>query len=840
MVASYAQSMTFKAASNAYRATYERLSPAAFDDLWPWQDEVLALLADVTCDAAIELPTGAGKTVAALLVCEEFRARTGQPVAYLTGTKQLTQQVKTEAERLTVPAVAFHGPKRSWRDSSKTDYEFGLAVGIMNYWNYFNEAPGVGPAGLLVMDDVHLAEGPLRDFFAVVIPASEPLFTETLKRIQARFDYYGIINDLLDGIVPAVPAEMLSPLDSVEVAAEVGVLLNRGLDEGSPPWWAWQRTRSRAESCCWVVSRRGLTITPWAPPSQTLDHFREPERRLYLSATVGDMDDLRRRIGCPSATKITAAVPPRQGKRFVGIVRAEREQDPEAIVIQSKPLLDEARKALWLCARSSTADRVEQALTTVGLQSVRRLQSDNGAADLFSADDAGHLVCAGRYDGMDFPGDVCRVEVLPEVPVATSDLEEFISSYLRDATFAQARFVQRVAQALGRCNRAEDDRAVYLLWDPGFFNALGNRRGLALLQPEVRADVFAAVRRSGDPFTVVAQATAFLRGEDVDDIALGVVPGEVATPGMPAEDELAGVMCLWAEDFVGAAERFARVARAADGAGELRGFWLSMRALALTLAYRHFDDRSARRRAPTAIGDAIAAGGLNTFFSRLRASQARAAHEQANDELAHNDRVFAAWDSVLDRRQRQQLEHWRAALLADLEGADHDAVVHAVAQVGGLLGLAVDMPKAKQGEHDVLWELTSPRRTLVFEVKLAPRAKKTAIKDVDQAEGVVRAVAGASRPVPVRGVLLTPHEMIEHEAGARLDHIRLMQLRDFRAFTTELLDLLNQYASGWSADAEARETGRRVVESRLPHVEQFWRRKRASVTPWLTLMRGRG
>lgn len=827
--------MTSKIVSNPFRATFDRLAPAAFEDLWPWQDEVLAGLDGVRGDAAIELPTGSGKTVAALLVCEEYRVRTGRPVAYLTGTKQLTQQVKAEADRLGVPATAFHGSKYTWTDASKTDYEFGVAVGIMNYWNYLNEAPGVGPSGLLVLDDVHLAEGPLRDFFSVFIPASEPLFAEALARIRTRFDYYGLVNDLLDGIVPVLPAEMLSPLDSLEVAEDVGALLDAGLTEGSPAWWAWRRTRSRAESCCWIVSSRGLTITPWVPPSQTIDHFHEPERRLYLSATVGDLDDLQRRLGCARTEKITAAVPPRQGKRFVAIVRAQREQEPEEIVVQAKPLLDRARKSLWLCARSSTADRVEHALATEGAPSIRRLQGDNGAADLFAADATGQLVCAGRYDGMDFPDDACRVEILPEVPVATSDLEEFVSAYLRDATFAQARFAQRVAQALGRCNRSEDDRAVYLLWDPAFLNALGNRRGLGLLPEEVRTDVFAAVRRSGDPAVVIDQANTFLGGEDPDDVP-AVAPAEIAGPGMPAGDEITGVLRLWSGDFPGAAESFARVARATDGAGELRGFWLAMRALALTLAQRHFDDRNAGRQASAAIADAIAAGGSNTFFSRLRASQARAAQEQANDDPARNDRVFAAWDAVLDRRQGQQLEHWRAALLADLDGDDHDAVARAVAEVGRLLGLAVETPKATQGEHDVLWELSNPRRRLVFEVKLAHRAKKTSIKDVNQAEGVTRAVVGVSGDVAVRGILLTPHETLEPEAAARLDCVRLLRLSEFRSFAAELLQLLGLYADGWGADTEAREARRRVVEPRLPDIERIWKRRKGS-KPWIVVSR---
>jgi hypothetical protein len=826
--------MSRSTSANVYTATFERLAPTAeFEELFAWQDEALAALGETNGDAAIELPTGAGKTVAALIACEEYRERTGRPVAYLTGTKQLTQQVEAEAARLGVPAVAFHGSKQGWSEASKTDYEFGVAVGVMNYWNYFNEAPGVGPAGLLVLDDVHLAEGPLRDFFTVFIPSSDELFVDALTRIRSRFDYYGLVNDLLDGMAPALPAEMLSPLDSLEVAGDVAALLDDQLDEGSPAWWAWRRTRSRAASCCWIVSSRGLTITPWLPPSQTIDHFSRPERRLYLSATVGDVEDLRRRVGAPPAEKITATVPPRQGKRLVAMIGADREQEMEEVVRQARPLVDNARKALWLCARNSTADHIEQALAS-GEQAgpVWRLEGSNGVADAFATGNSGQLVCAGRYDGMDFPGDSCRVEILPELPVATSDLEEFVSAYLRDAAFAQGRLAQRVAQALGRCNRNEADRAVYLLWDPAFRAAFGNRQGLGLLPAELRDDVFAAVRRPGDGATAIADAIKFLDGVDArpSPPAPSVDKVEAATP---AGDEIAGVMCLWEDGFVPAAEHFARVAHATDGAGEMRGFWLAMRALALTLADRRFGDRRAGRRATVAIADAISAGGNNTFFSRLRASQARAAEEDLQDERARNDRLFAAWDAMLDQRRGRQLERWRAALLSDLVGKDHDAVARAVASVGRLLGLAAETPQAKQGEHDVLWQLADPRRLLVFEVKLAPRARKTSIKDVDQAEGAVRAVAADAGEARARGILLTPHDDIAREAAARLDRVRLLRLQSFRELAVELLELMVIYADGWSSDdAEAREACRNAVEPHLPDAAaRLWKRTKSGT--WL-------
>jgi Rad3-related DNA helicase len=132
--------------------------------------------------------------------------------------------------------------------------------------------------------------------------------------------------------------------------------------------------------------------------------------------------------------------------------------------------------------------------------SVRVLEGDNGADESFAIESEGHLVAAGRYDGMDFPDDVCRVEVLPEIPLATTDLEEWTSAYLRDAGFADARFSQRLAQALGRCNRSKNDRAVYVLADAEFLGRLSQRRVVDSLPDDVRADVFAALHRSDSGF----------------------------------------------------------------------------------------------------------------------------------------------------------------------------------------------------------------------------------------------------------------------------------------------------------------------------------------------------
>jgi hypothetical protein len=67
------------------------------------------------------------------------------------------------------PVVRFQDKKDTWDQRDVRAFNFGQSVGVMNYWNYFNAKPGIEPAGMLILDDVHLLEGPVRDLFTVCV-----------------------------------------------------------------------------------------------------------------------------------------------------------------------------------------------------------------------------------------------------------------------------------------------------------------------------------------------------------------------------------------------------------------------------------------------------------------------------------------------------------------------------------------------------------------------------------------------------------------------------------------------------------------------------------------------
>lgn len=758
-------------------------------------------------------------------------------MAYLAGNKQLAQQVERQARDLGLSVVRFQGPKDSWAAGDVRQYNWGGAIGVMNYWNYFNENPGVDPAALLVLDDVHLLEAPLRDFFSVCVRRNDQLFADVLKCIIGRFPYYRLAADLLDGVAPPYPPEMLAFPDSADLADEVRGLFDTHISSRSDErWWAWQRIRARLYACCWLVSDRGLTLTPFIPPTQEIGHFAGSKSRLYLSATIGTTDDLQRRLGVPPCEKLTASVQPRQGERFV-VMRSEIEPVMGRDLVEAvQPLFRSHPKVLWLCARSDTADNLMSAIEqSDGTASVRRLVGDNGEDEPFAAAEAGHLVTAARYDGLDFPGDDCRVEVLPEVPIATSDIEEFITAFLRDAPFAEARFAQRVAQALGRCNRTQDDRAVYLLTDPEFVSRFSQRRVIGSLPEEVRADVAGALDRADRGFAVALdEAQRFLAGESFPP------PSDIPTStgqigANTAKDEVEGILALWREDYRRAAQLFDRVAAALSGVRELKAFWLAFRALALLEAARYGDDAAATE-ARAALRSSAATGASSTFFTRLRHSEMRLAGSPTAELVPEeHDDIFAAWDTLIARfgASGPRFDRWCEGLLTELQSDNHDVIARALARVGReLLGLPSEAPQATSGEHDAHWDLTTPQRTLAFEVKLAPRRETIVNKDVEQAEGAARALE-AGRQRESRILIVTPHDRAERSAIQRLERGRLIQVSVLVEDVRRLLSLLREYRRGWTDSAETRRRRRMAVDGELPARDWLWGAVERT-TDWIT------
>ncbi|MGW0640199.1 DEAD/DEAH box helicase [Nocardia salmonicida] len=139
-------------------------------------------------DVAIELPTGAGKTLVGGLIGDYQRRSCRERVAYLCPTRQLARQTADKLTEYGIPNVLLTGRVRTWNAADRARYIAADAIAVSVYSHVFNSNPALDDAQLLLLDDAHAAEG------AVVGPWSLEIDRDTEASA-----YLDVLSALTDG-----------------------------------------------------------------------------------------------------------------------------------------------------------------------------------------------------------------------------------------------------------------------------------------------------------------------------------------------------------------------------------------------------------------------------------------------------------------------------------------------------------------------------------------------------------------------------------------------------------------------------------------------------------------
>lgn len=724
--------MAFKSAGSAATsyATPEALyrdlprTPAAKPGLLLHQGDLLRTYAAEhleTKDLALELPTGTGKTIPALVICEWWRRRKAR-VLYACPTDQLTRQVAVTAAEEGIPAVVLTGRHGDWPLADLTRYEAGEAIVLTTYSTVFNSSPKLeARPDLLVFDDAHNGEQYVADQYCMRINRSGDEYTD----LEAY-------DELLDVLAPGLDGLVLQRLRSPN--AEIGSFQNVHLvvpaqHDKMPeqlaeilgalprPWrFRYAMISKVLASCLVYLTHASIQIRPVIPPTSDNRLFTDAKQRVYLSATLGDAGDLERSFGQPGVKRLTlpaTAPEPRSGRRFVLFPDLMTGVGADAL---TQKIAAMAGKALVLAPDSATARATAGLIAQPGWPLLTKDHVKHGMGPFVELE---HAVCAlaSRYDGLDLPHEACRLVVMERVPDRDHLQERFLSSQVRAGAALSERVRTRVVQGLGRCTRGSTDWALVVVRGEELTRYLLRQETQSALSAELQAEIRFGAENSRDSTEANAldnvrifldqERTPQWREQAEPYLAqlrseLGRTPPDgspALASGVAAEIEACALAGhgRWAE----ASAQAQRVAQKLSHGGEAtrgyRAFWLL---LAGMWAYR-----------AAAVGDDI--GLIATAHQLVRQADQTSPGTwvrslpplpdmPASALPPQDDIAVAAVTHLLGRIAPGKLEIRLADMVTGLSAVSHTAYEPALTELGVFLGAEAAKPRGS-GRCDSNW-----------------------------------------------------------------------------------------------------------------------------------------
>ena len=472
--------------------------PPGINDLYTSQAEILETWFQrrTERDVVLKLHTGGGKTLVGLLMAQSTLNETSEPVLYLAPTKQLVNQTLEKAKSLGIAAVAYQ-PGQPLDDM----FVNGKAIMVATYKALFNGHSKFGLRGptampfkvsAIILDDAHVAFSVIRESFTLEVTsdrAQRDLYdtlTGLFRRAFKEIDRLGTFDDLVDGACFGVlEVPYWAWHEQLDVVREY---LRTKADQYP---FVWPLLRDNLHLCHALISRGAFVITPVLPLVNVFPTFSESPRRIYMSATIADDSEIVRTFD--AEPKLVCN--PLTSRSLAGV--SER----MILIPDLMPFHFEVRETINTLLQWTTATKNLGAVVLVPSNYAAEKWRDVAifaegsnsveaqVASLQVRTSNGPVVFANRYDGIDLPGDTCRLLVMEGLPTGTSDYELLRASTLYGGAAISRMLAQRIEQGIGRGARGSGDHCVVLLVGADLAGWVAKEANFRLLTSATRAQL---------------------------------------------------------------------------------------------------------------------------------------------------------------------------------------------------------------------------------------------------------------------------------------------------------------------------------------------------------------
>jgi hypothetical protein len=720
-------------------------------------------------DFAIELPTGAGKTAVGLLIAEWHRRKSNARTAFLTLTNQLAGQVLEEAKALSIPAADLRGNKGERDKREEMRYRDATAIAVSTYSNLFNVNPAISNCSTLVLDDAHGGGAFAASMWTVRIAADE------LPDI-----YSGLRAALTPLVTPTQLAELEEGLGSAtvafvdfaksEAALDQAMAILASLPEKSNASYSWSKVRAHIHACHVLMSRDAVTIRPYIPPTWSHPPFAGALRRCFLSATLGDVDDLKRAYGIQHL-ELVQAKSSQDGRRYIFLPGMGLDDHQARVALTEIWRGLNPRRAVALAPSFLSAGSLVAKLSPI-VSGARFLQAKDIEESLtpFTSAENVVLAMANRYDGLDLPDDDCRLLLLSESPRAVNDLEAGLASVWCLGSALRGREATRLVQGMGRCTRSATDYAVILLLGESLINALTTPELVARFPKSLQSELAWGKLQLGEtaqnPKLFAEMVLSLINDADyraaaneaIDEsrVSSDVSPSSLLTI---ASREVAFSKAQWSGDFSHANEVARNIADRLSGDEwtGLRAWWLYLASLAARHSEAFVSELDALRRAKAT---GINSGWLDHLL-RLRSREAKLDLHADDSDATEASVRQALWSTIDELGWAGRRYHdFCKEMTSDIAATNNHKLFHrGLVSLGRLLGARSWAPTG-QGTPDVVWGF-GDQLWICFEAKCEKLSEGTgfAKRDLLEAKGHLdwlKATVSISAQAALYSVIIGP------------------------------------------------------------------------------------
>lgn len=586
---------------------FRELPRRKYPDVLPHQQSMMQRYAEEAegrADVALQLPTGSGKTLVGLLIAEWRRRKYGEKVVYLCPTKQLVNQAVEQADtKYGLSVLGFTGSAKHYDPSAIAKYKQGHAVAVTTYSSVFNTNPFFEDPDIVIVDDAHAAENYVSKLWSLEVERLNSNHKATFDALCA------LVKPYINGAnLSKLVGNWDSPIDKtwtdkipIPVFQQFKDDLVQILDEytyDNDLRYSWAMVRGHLDTCNMYLSSKGILIRPLLPPTWAHSSFSDAKQRIYMSATLGEGGDLERLVGRKNIYRL--ATPDGWDVQGVGrrfFIFPSLSLKEEECVDLSIELFKQSPRSLVLVPNESLGNTIKDTVIEKTKLAVFSADDIEESKQEFISTEGAVSVVANRYDGIDFPGDECRLLVIEGLPKTVNSQEQFLMARIGANTLFNERIQTRVIQAIGRCTRSLEDYSTVFVMGSELVDFLADTKRRKFFHPELQAELEFGVEQSIDSDFEGLQENYQIfieNGEEWEDVNAEIVDirAQKVKERFPGIDELGQcvgheidyVRALWNNDYevaLGKAEQILGVLTSAD----LRGYRALWEYLAGSAAY---------------------------------------------------------------------------------------------------------------------------------------------------------------------------------------------------------------------------------------------------------------